>query len=321
MTIGTKWPGSGAILGLLLFLLPGWGDAPAPVPPGSPSEFFRRLQSAGKAGDMPVLEALLPAPLAEPLLGLGEKILLRDVKEVLEWRRSLGSLAASSMFVEERKTGDQGVVRFRTAPGEEHEFLFEGKAGSWSLASPVAYGVLGKSLSAVNGEGPVGARLAVLTDGTLGKRAFSFAHVSRNPLDCQSMDIWYCHNGDLHLSHPSQGARIARVSAKSISEVVGIPVGVAWRDHIAPEAGGVYVLRCRLTRSHDFFVKAIVTRVDEEMVVLEWEILGSGFGSPPSIRKVYPKNPLSGSPTRTNLCNKLPVRSTPEPAPEPPGKE
>ena len=286
--------------------------APAGDPPTDARQSFLAIQAACRGGDPASLEKALPAPIGETMTG-------KDPARIAEWRKGLASLLAKSTLGEVREERGSAVVHASVEGGAEVELLFSNAGGAWGLLSPVAYEVKGRDLDAANGKGARPLRLLVRDRNTVyGLSAFSFQHATQDPAICLNRwDLWYCHNGDLHATRDS---RIARVAAKDLAAVKGIPTGVPWKDTLAPEAGGVYVLRCRSAGRRDFFVKIGAKSVSDKIVQLEWALLSTGFGSPASIQTPQPaKAGESGEPAFDGLCGRNPERSKPEPAPTPGG--
>jgi hypothetical protein len=295
MSDGAKW-----IVAAALVVAPG----------GTAADAFRAIQEACRVADATAMKKVLPTEIGEGMVG-------RGAKEIAAWREEFAAGIAKSVFSEAREVGDDAVVRCAGSGGEV-ELILHRERGDWAVASPLFYLVNGRALDAASGNKPVALRLAARsTNEEYGDTAFSFAHVTRKPGECANrMDVWYCRNGDLHMVGDG---RIARVAGKDLSAVTGIPAGAAWKETLAPEAGGLYVLHCRRERHRDFFVKARAAAVDEKKADLEWALLGAGFGSPASIRTAQPISSRDGADGFDALCGKSARRSVPEPAPAAPG--
>ncbi len=281
----------------------------AAAPGDGAAEAFRALQEACRFADATAVKKALPDEIGQGMVGKG-------AKEIAAWREEFASLLAKSEFREAREAGDGAVARCLSPRGGEIEVVLQRVKGAWTVASPLAYLVSGKALDAANGKGPAALRLSARTaNGEYGESAFSFAHVTRNPAECANrVDLWYCHNGDLHAAGDG---RLARVAGKDLAAVAGIPAGAAWKETLAPEKGGLYVVHCRRDRHRDFFVKARVAAIDEKRVDLEWALVGAGFGSPATIRSAQPLAARDGPDAYDGLCAKGAKRSVPEPAPAP----
>ena len=281
--------------------------APAGDPPPDAKAAFLAIQAVCKRADAAALEKALPAAIGETVIG-------KDAAKIAEWRKGLAALLAKSTLGEVREDRGIAVLHVSVEGGTEVELLFSNAGGAWGLLSPVAYQVKGKELDGANGKGPAALRLtARSTGGPYGTSAISFAHVTQDPRQClDRMDLWYCHNGDFHMCATG---KIARVAAKDLASVKGIPTGVSWKDELAPETGGTYVLQCRKMGHRDFFVKVRAKTVDARKVDLEWALLGAGFGSPASIHAPQPIVSRDGEDGFDALCGKNAERSKPEPAP------
>lgn len=155
----------------------------------------------------------------------------------------------------------------------------------------------GKSLDRANGKKPQKVHLtARTTNGEYGKSAYSFAHVTQDPEASKNrMEIWYCHNGDLHLS--GEDVAIEDDGKK------GIPLG-EWKELVHPSEGATYVVRSRHPERRDFYVRLKAVVVKPEAVDLEWSLLTTGWNSPPNIHEEQPLVSQEGKDGADGLCGK-----------------
>jgi hypothetical protein len=274
--------------------------------PATATEGFRAIQEACKGQDAARIEKVLPAASAEGIDAKG-------AEAVAAWRRDLAGVVAGATLVEAREAGDAAVVRCSTGK-TEIELILARAGDAWIVGAPFAYLVKGPVLDGANGRTPAATRLAARTaNEAYGTSGWSFAHVTSDVAKCAGrIDLWYCHNGDLH---GCGDAKICRVRAKDLASVNAIPAGAAWKDTLAPEAGGIYVLRCRRKGLHDFYVKFRVAAADAKRADLAWSILAAGQGTPGSIHSPHPAAPGEPGAAFDGLCAKNRDRSKPEPLP------
>jgi hypothetical protein len=290
--------------------------AAAALPGGAPTpkEGFQALVLACREGKAEALEALLPAAAAGPVAG-------SDREKVAAWRKEFAAHLATATPRRIREGEGAAVVGYRREGSvDDYELPVVLRKDPrvdkdvWVADAPAGYLVRGRALDAANGRTPAKLALSARTvNGSYGDSGFSFAHVTKDPAQCLGrMDLWYCHNGDLHAV---ADGRIARVSADRLADVDGIPVGVSWKDTITPEAGGVYVVHCRRREHRDFYVKVLVGKLDRKSVSMEWSILAAGYGSPAGIQAPRPIGSKEGADGVDGLCGLNAAPSPPEPKP------
>jgi hypothetical protein len=285
--------------------------AAAPLPAGDrpgAAQAFRDLQKAAAAGDAKVLEAALPDAEGEAAAGKGREA-------IAAWRKGLAEALAAAKDPVVREAGDDAVARWKDpAGGGDREIPLRWRDGRWTAAAAAPFAVSGAALDAARGRAPLAAALSARKEnGPYGTSAYSFAHCTGKAADCRNrMDLWYCHNGDLHRTGDTV---LARLKGKRLEDAAGIPVGVAWKETLAPAAGGVYAVRCRRRGERDFYVKLRVKAMTPDRLDLEWTLLASGPGAPGDLRAPKPPPADAAEAAYDGLCARNAVRSPPEPEP------
>ncbi len=272
-------------------------------------EGFRALVRACKSGKPEEMEKLLP-PVA------GRSVTGNDRERTLAWRTEFAAAHGKATFKEAREGGGAAVVRYRVAGSQdEFELPLRLDGTAWVADAPLGYLVRGKALDLANGRGPAKVKLSArASNDQYGTSAFSFAHVTGDAARCLNrMDLWYCHNGELHAV--ADGGTV-RVAADDPADVAGIPLASRWKHTLVPEAGGVYVVHCRREEHRDFYVKILVKEIDQQQMQFEWSLLAGGFGSPPDIHAPRPLESKDAPDGFDGLCSKASQRSKPEPKPE-----
>jgi len=229
---------------------------------------------------------------------------LRDA-ETQQLLRDLGTQLAGAACLDAREEGEEAVLSFRTRDDRSatRELLLRKEDGQWRVAAPRSYAVAGDALAARCGRKAPRLTLRMRKDnGPYGESAFSFTHVTADPEQCKNrMDVWFCHNGDLHAASASV---IADLGKGSLSKVKAIPAGAAWKDCVAAVKGHAYVLHCRHADRMDFYVKLVVREVKADRVELEWSLLSDGLGCPPDIHAPQPLVSNDGADGCDGLCGK-----------------
>ena len=115
------------------------------------------------------------------------------------------------------------------------------------------------------------------------------------------MELWFCHNQDLHGSKGSHLVDMGKVSLRSVKQ---IPVGVSWAETVRAERGHTYVIHCRDRRDKDFYVKFRVKTLKRDTAMLEWTLLTTGLGAPATIHKAQPLQSNAGADGTDSICPK-----------------
>jgi len=215
--------------------------------------------------------------------------------------RALAEQVAVAKVDRVREEGDEAVVAFHldAEPGVQRELPLTRTGGAWRIASAGSHIVGGPGLEDRRGKEPAVVRLLMRTsnDG-YGASAYSFAHVTGDPAQCKNrMDLWFCHNGDLHTSG---GGRITDLGDAPLDRVRGLPVGAAWTRTCAANEEKTYVLHCR-NRS-DFYVALRVKKVRRGVAEIEWTLLADGPNAPGAIHAVQPLVSNEGADGSDGLC-------------------
>ena len=261
-------------------------------------EAIAQLQRAARSDDGATLERALPAQL------FAARTRTEDASTDVR-RAELARELATAKIVGVREDDDQAIARY-TVPGSadvrELPLRHDDEHG-WVAAAAQGHVVDGQSLDARRGKQPARATLRMRTsnDG-YGGSALSFAHVTASPADCKNrMDVFYCHNGDLH---GVAGSEIAGLGRTNLAKVVGLPLGASWASTAAVEPHHVYVVHCRSGSRHDFFVKLQVVERKADAITLEWTLLSDGPGAPPAIDAPQPVGGNDGADGADGLCAK-----------------
>jgi hypothetical protein len=140
------------------------------------------------------------------------------------------------------------------------------------------------------------------TNNSYGTSGYCFTYVTGDPALCKNrMDIWFCHNQDIHTRGEGRIADLEKVSPKKVK---GLPLGLEWSKSVAARKGHTYVLHCKDRRDRDFFVKFKVTKLRRAIAELEWSLLATGFGAPSNIREARPLLSNDGADGCDGLCGK-----------------
>jgi len=226
--------------------------------------------------------------------------------EVDQSLRDLGRDFSGASLLKARAGQESGSLAFRTGSDRKtvRQVLLVKEEGAWRVASPRSYAVSGKALDRRRGKRPPRLEFTMRrTNGPYGPSAFSFTHVTRDPKQCKNrMDVWYCHNGDLHAG---SGSRILDAGKTSLAKIKEIPVaGADWKELAAAVPGHAYVLHCHHRGRMDFFVKLRVRKIESGVLELEWTLLSDGLGAPNDIRRPQPLVSAEGADGTAGLCGK-----------------
>lgn len=264
-----------------------------------PNIAFAELQAAARrndASDAAVLARGLPEAL------VAERPDRKD--DVAAWRAAVTEELGAAKVASWREKGDEAVVRFTVPPAlETRELPMRLVDSVWQLAAAQSYVVLGQALDERRGSKPARMTLAARTtaDG-YDKSGLSFTHVTSDPQECKNrMDLWFCHNGDLHLCGNN---RIADLGAQKLSKIDGLPVGTTWSGFVSPKKGNAYVVHCRSEARRDFYVKFVVVDVSKASLVADWTLLTDGLHAPSRIDAPQPLVSDDGADGADGLCAK-----------------
>jgi hypothetical protein len=257
------------------------------------AEGFAKIQKAEEA-DFPTV---LPDALVAKRSGW-------DAAKTAAWRRDFAVALARTTVKDAREAEDRAIVRLTGGEkGETAELPLRFDGSRWIVATSQPHVVEGGSLDRANGPKAAKLRLtARTTNGPYGESAFSFAHVTADPKkSANRMDLWYCHNGDLHGAHDSQ---LAEAGKTPLAKLASIPLEAKWDDVVTPKKDGTYVLHAFGEGRRDFYVRFRVTALSAKAVEIEWQLLGTGYGSPPSIHAENPLQTGDGEDGYDGLCGK-----------------
>jgi len=254
---------------------------------------FKNIQKVAGGDDLGALAEVMPSTVVP------------DRKDVDAWRTEFADRLSSATFISVREEAAAAVVRMKLpASGDEFELPLSNTDNRWVVAARDAYLVKGRRLKKANGAKQAKVELAMRTRSTkgYGACAFSFAHATKDPNACKNrVDLWFCHNGDLH---GSGDTRFVTESVRSVKGVKGIPLGSGWQSKVPATKGQVYVAHCRRDGHRDFYVAFKVAKVGKTSITLEWRVLAAGLGSPPSIHTENPLVSNDGADGSDGLCGK-----------------
>jgi hypothetical protein len=255
---------------------------------------FARIQET-PAEDLDALRALYPSSIVERSL--------RTPAEQDAWRTALHARLKKVQVLGARESVGLARVRVRDEGGATAEIPLRYDDGQWVLDTAREQVIEGGSLEKANGEEPATVTLTTRrTNDAYGTSAFSFAHVTRKDTECLNrMDVWYCHNHELHFSG---GGGAILTKAKALAKVKEVPMDVEWQPFVTPKKGQVYVIHARRPGHRDFYVRARILSVGEHGIELEWNLLSTGEGSPPSIHEASPIQSNDGADGTDGLCGK-----------------
>jgi hypothetical protein len=256
---------------------------------------FAKIQEAVTKKDAEVLDVVIPAKLVERSRELGPD-------GIKSWREGFGASLVTLKCTDARETGDDAVLRVTSSDGESMLPLHWG-GSQWVLAAPLVYPTKGAIIDRANGTAPAKVHLGMRkTNDEYGDTAYSFRFATSDASKCKNrVDVWFCHNGDLHAAGDS---KIADAGASSAVE--WLPVGKALRDEAHAVAGHAYVVHCFDAREKDFYVVLDVTKAGDGGVDFTWRLFATGPGAPPNIHKSQPLDPsdLSGANGFDGLCER-----------------
>jgi hypothetical protein len=216
-------------------------------------------------------------------------------------RLALAETLRDALITEVRERGDEAIATIKTKAdirnGVARELLLRRDGGAWRIARGRTYVLPGDTGK------PARVRLAMrTTNGPYGASAYCFTYVTGDPALCKNrMDLWFCHNGDLHARGESRIAVLGIINPKNVTR---LPLGTAWKRTIRARKSRTYVLHCLDRRDRDFFVKFKVTKLWREVVELEWSLLSGGFGAPRDIREAQPLRSNDAADACDGLCGK-----------------
>ncbi len=222
-------------------------------------------------------------------------------EEAEDQRLALAEILQAALITNVRHKGDEAIATLKTkadiTAGVERELLLRREGKRWRIASGRTYVALR------DGRKPAKVRLTMrTTNGPYGTSAYCFTYVTGDAALCKNrMDLWFCHNGDLHASKDGRIAHLDKVSPKKVKSV---PLGVEWKRWVAAEKGHTYVMHCKDSRDRDFFVKFKVTKLRRGVLELEWSLLADGFGAPRNIHEAQPLLSNDGADGYDGLCGK-----------------
>ena len=264
----------------------------------SAKDGFAKIQDAAAKKDPELLDVLLPSKFVE---GRRDS----NAEAVKSWREGFALSLASAKLLDAREDGDDALVQLQI--GDNVAILPLHFGGSrWVVAAAQAYVTKGKALSRTNGTAPVPVKLGMrTTNSAYGDTAFSFGHVTSDASICKNrMDVWFCHNGDLH---GARNATIADVGATTRAAVEWLPAARTLQREAHAVPGHAYVVHCWDDRGdEDFYAKLAVSGVGADSVAFTWQVLALGPGAPPSIKKPNPVDPKdrTGADGCDGLCGK-----------------
>lgn len=220
-------------------------------------------------------------------------------EEAEKQRLALAETLQGALITDVRQKGSEAIATLKTRAegGVTRELLLRREGDRWRVASGHTY------VRSRNNGKPAKVRLTMRTTGdSYGTSAYCFTYVTGDPALCKNrMDLWFCHNGDLHASKDGRIAHVGKVSPKKVKSV---PLGVEWEQSVAAKKGHTYVMHCKDSRDRDFFVKFKVTKLRRGIVELEWSLLATGFGAPKDIHEARPLLSNDGADGPDGLCAK-----------------
>ena len=269
---------------------------------------FLVLAGPGLAGDRETAEeamAWIQEAAARPSHEEFRKLFTKDAfgrarkEEAEKQRLTLAETLQEAHVTGVRREGAEAIATLKTDIKAEvaRELLLRRVEGQWLIASGRTY------TYPLDGGKPAKVRLTMrTTNGPYGTSAYCFTYVTGDAALCKNrMDLWFCHNEDLHAS---KDGRITHLGKVSLKKVKSVPLGFAWTKAIPARTGHSYVLHCKDPRDRDFFVKLKVTKVKRGIVELEWALLANGFGAPRNIHEVQPLLSNDGADGTDGLCGK-----------------
>jgi hypothetical protein len=285
--------GTGALAALLTAAS---ADDPAPPRPTA-MDGFAKIQAAVTANDPELLDVLMPAKLVE-----GRRDPDKDA--VAKWRAALGKSLAAAKALEAHEDGDDAQVRLSAGGGEALVLLHFGGT-RWIVSSALSYPLAASAAAAKLGRGDrthLGIRT---TNDDYGDTAFSFRYVTSDAEACKNrMNVWFCHNGDLHAT---RGSTVADAGESATTEMRWLPSASAFGTKAHATAGHSYVVHVLDERyATDFYVELAVIRADDTGLDFTWQVLASGLGAPASTKKAVPlaRDDRDGADGCDGLCGK-----------------
>jgi hypothetical protein len=280
----------GIALAALAACLLATGQAP------SAEEGFAELQALVASDELPDLETILPASAFEPW----------EDQDLDALRAQLVQELREASVVEVREERGRAVARFRMPEDKtQRELPLRLSREIWHVDAARSFPLDGGDLEKRKGRKPSRAKLTMRTEnGPYVDCALSLVHASDDAELCgQRMDLWYCHNGDLH---GTAGNRIADLGKQTLKKAKELPVTPDWRGTQALQEKHSYLVRCQSRGRADFFAVIYVKKLKKQTAELEWTLLTGGFGVPdsiarpqlPSAKELLAPDPVEG------LCGK-----------------
>lgn len=263
----------------------------------SPEAGFAALQQAGLSGDAEALKKLYPESVVRDWSTLAKD-------KGVAWRRDFAENLSKVTLTSSRTSGDTALVRwFWGMPQATHELPLAWDGERWRVDAPWPYCVGGGALSAANAAGRATVKLTARTKpGPYGTSAFSFTHVTQDPAQCGNrMEVWYCHNGDLHFS---RGVVAAATDRKDVTEFDGIPTDLVWKGTHPARRGTVFALHCVHADRMDYYAAMKVLSATGATCEFEWRLVAAGAAAPKSIAKPQPLVSEDGPDGDDGLCGK-----------------
>ena len=263
-----------------------------PVKEETAEEAFERLQSAAERPDSDEFRVFL----TEKALAYAGDVSIDE--KCRELAAVLTGWKTSKIRVED------GEAAAAMKDGREvREVLLRLEEGKWKLASASSYLVEGADLRKRSGKKPATVELKMRdSNGAYAESAFCFTYVTASGEECKNrMDVWLCHNQDLH---GSKDAVLVDVGKRSLRSIDRIPLDVSFEPTVRAEPGHTYVIHCRDRRDRDFYVKLRIKALKRGEATLEWSLLSTGRGAPETIHKAQPLRSNDGADAVDGLCRK-----------------
>ncbi|MFT7463962.1 MAG: hypothetical protein ACI9EF_002310 [Pseudohongiellaceae bacterium] len=262
----------------------------------SAKDGFAQIQAIIQVDDAPELQTVMPSgaflPWGDDQVDALRLLLVQDLRD--------------AQVVSIQEAEGRAVVRFQRADEEfEREIPLRVAGDTWQVAAPRSYPVSGAELKKRQGRKPAKAKLVMRTENIpYSDCALSFVYATDDPDECANrMDLWYCHNSDLH---GIGGNRIADLGEIKIKKVMGLAVAPDWGKTVQLKEKHSYLVHCQSHARSDFFVVLYVKKQKRDTADIEWTLLTGGLAAPPAISS--PQSIASDSPVPSEpfagLCGK-----------------
>jgi hypothetical protein len=238
-----------------------------------------------------------------------DKLLVRDMVtrragvDDVEWQKQFTAELVKVKFLKAREAANQAVARY-VLDGEEKDLPMKYAVDTWIPAAPQGYVVKGKSLDLRRGKKALHVVLKARTKETdgYGESSYSFVHVTGDPaVHKNRADLWYCHNGDLHLPMSNRATIVEQANLQKVEE---LPLA-EWKVESFPAVEDTtYVLHCTKQGIRDFYVKLRVTAKTDKKVEFDWTLLSDGFGAPADLKEAHPLEASVAASGADGLCGK-----------------